>query len=282
MSDKTVKAYNKEGLGNTFIVALVLCLVCAFFVSASRVMLTTAQEANKLKDKKKNILAAAGLLEPETDINAKFDELIIDRIIDLESGNDVTAEYEKPDSGYKSPANYDQIMVAEASVKGKYISLTDDPAGIKRRENHSHVYMVRSAPGSEEAKLYVFPVRGRGLYSVLKGFVALDSDLTTIRGLTYYDHGETPGLGGEVDNETWKSHWVGKLMFNEQREPVVDLVKADWESNPHAVDALSGASITSRGVKNMLRFWMGELGFGPFIEKTRSQQPVAVAPGPEG
>jgi Na+-transporting NADH:ubiquinone oxidoreductase subunit C len=272
MSDNPVKGYNKEGLGNTFIVALVLCLVCAFFVSASRVVLTTAQDANKLKDRKKNILAAAGLLEPDTDINAKFDELIIDRIIDLESGNDVTAEYE-------SPATYDQISVAEASVDGKYVDLDDDPAQLKRREKHAHVFVVRNAPGSDEPKLYVFPIRGRGLYSVLKGFVALDADLTTIRGLTYYDHGETPGLGGEVDNPDWKSHWVGKLMFNEQRQAVVDLVKADWETNPHAVDALSGASITSRGVKNMLRFWMSEQGFGNYIEKVRGQQPVTGQAG---
>ena len=262
MSDKT-KKYNKESLTNTFAVAIGLCLVCATLVSASAVFLKSAQEANKLKDKKKNILAAAGLLEESTDIVALFDQRIIDRIIDLESGDDVTDQYD-------DVASFDQIGVAEANDKNQSKALKDDPATIKRRENHSHVYFVKTSATDDSPLMYVFPIRGKGLWSILKGFIAVDAYLKTIKGLTYYEHGETPGLGGEVDNPEWKSHWVGKLLFDENGKMAIRMVKSDWQDDPHGIDTLSGATITARGVEKMLGFWMGDQGFAPYLEKLRA------------
>jgi Na+-transporting NADH:ubiquinone oxidoreductase subunit C len=104
------------------------------------------------------------------------------------------------------------------------------------------------------------------------GFLALDKDLATIRGLSFYKHGETPGLGGEVDNPVWKAKWPGRLAFGEAGTPDIHVIKGaagPVESDPHRVDGLSGATITSNGVTHLLRFWLGENGFGPYLSKLR-------------
>ncbi len=118
--------------------------------------------------------------------------------------------------------------------------------------------------------MLVLPVEGYGLWSTLYGFIALEADLTTIRGITFYQHGETPGLGGEVDNPNWKRKWVGRKAFGPEGEVKIHVVKGlagPPSEDPYEVDGLSGATITSRGVSHLVQFWLGEQGFGPFLEK---------------
>jgi Na+-transporting NADH:ubiquinone oxidoreductase subunit C len=104
----------------------------------------------------------------------------------------------------------------------------------------------------------------------LFGYLALEADGNTVSGITYYKHVETPGLGGEVDNPVWKGSWKGKKVFEPgSSEVAVEVVKN--ARGEYQVDALSGATITSRGVTNMMRFWLGENGFGPFLAKVREQ-----------
>ena len=119
----------------------------------------------------------------------------------------------------------------------------------------------------------VLPIRGYGLWSTLWGFIAIDTaslrqgpEQAVVRGLTYYDHKETPGLGGEVDNPTWKDQWKGKHIFDANWNVILDVVKNP--PNPdYQVEAISGATITSRGVSSMMQYWLGEDGFGPFLQK---------------
>ncbi|HEY5646762.1 MAG TPA: FMN-binding protein, partial [Pseudomonadales bacterium] len=93
-------------------------------------------------------------------------------------------------------------------------------------------------------------------------------------GLGFYFHKETPGLGGEVDNPDWKSLWEGVHAFDEGGEPAVRLVKTRSPEGSaaasHEVDALSGATLTTRGVQNLVRFWTGDMGFGPFLDNLRT------------
>ncbi len=257
-------ASNKDSIANTFIVATLLCLICATVVSAAAVGLRSMQQANKLKDQKKNILAAAGLMENDPDVLELFDSRIIDRVIDLDTGEDVTDEIEEE---FQGVANFDAIDYAESNNDEHSDKLENDPATIKRREKRAHVYIVKTSATDDTPLMYVFPIRGKGLWSILKGFIALDSDLNTIRGITYYSHAETPGLGGEVDNPEWKSHWtMDKRLFDENGKVAMRMVKTEWKDNPNTVDALSGATITCRGVEKMLDFWMGDSGFGPYLE----------------
>ena len=121
----------------------------------------------------------------------------------------------------------------------------------------------------------ILPVHGKGLWSTLYGYLALDSDLTTINGFAFYEHGETPGLGGEVDNPRWKAQWIGKKAFDQEGNIKIKVLKG--KVNPkssdlqHEIDGLAGATITARGVDSLLRYWLGESGFKPLLDRTRSK-----------
>jgi Na+-transporting NADH:ubiquinone oxidoreductase subunit C len=107
----------------------------------------------------------------------------------------------------------------------------------------------------------------------LYGYLALEQDYNTVAGLGFYQHGETPGLGGEVDNPRWKGLWPGKEIYY-NGDVAIELVKGNVDSSTpgaiNKVDALSGATLTSRGVSNLLQFWMGSLGFKDFLSNLRS------------
>jgi len=148
----------------------------------------------------------------------------------------------------------------------------EDTATIGRRENHSLVYLKRDAAGQVEK--VVMPVRGYGLWGTLFGYLALEGDVATIAGLGFYSHKETPGLGGEVDNPKWKAAWPGVQMFDAEGAPALSLVKSRSPQGSaaasHEVDALSGATFTTRGVENMIRYWMGDGGFGRYLTKLKA------------
>lgn len=267
-------ASNKNSIANTLLTSVILCLICASIVSAAAVGLRTMQDKNKLKDRQANILAAAGLKEEGTNITETFNARIEDHVIDLNTGEDVTDQVIKE---FGSVAKYDSIDLAESNNDQYSDILTNDPATIKRREKWAHVYIVKTSEMDATPLMYVFPIRGKGLWSILKGFIALDAkDMDTIVGITYYSHQETPGLGGEVDNPVWKSHWVGKKLFKNDKF-AMKLVKTDWQSSPYTVDALSGATITCRGVERMLDFWMGEQGFEKYIDNVKTAEAKAQA-----
>jgi Na+-transporting NADH:ubiquinone oxidoreductase subunit C len=130
--------------------------------------------------------------------------------------------------------------------------------------------------GSEnQIEQIILPVRGKGLWSTMYGFLALSPSLEDVKGLSFYKHGETPGLGGEIDNPSWKAQFPGKKIFSENGEPMITVLKG--KVNPqdpmakYQVDGLSGATITSNGVANLLKFWLGEEGFGHYFDKLKAQ-----------
>lgn len=264
------KAFNKDGLSNTFIVAIAMCLVCSVVVSGVAVALKPAQQLNKELDRKQNILRAAGMLGEDSNVDEQgrtVEELFSQfevRVVDLASGRYVDD---------LDPVNYDPIRAAkdpEISIK---LEPEDDPATLRRRENASLVYIKRDQGRIDKL---VLPVRGYGLWGTLFGYLALDADLQTISGLGFYQHKETPGLGGEVDNPRWKAGWPGVQLFGNDGQPSVRLVKRRTvETNPaaaHEVDALSGATFTTRGVQNLVNYWTGDMGFGPFIQQLQTAQ----------
>jgi Na+-transporting NADH:ubiquinone oxidoreductase subunit C len=137
-----------------------------------------------------------------------------------------------------------------------------------RRSNQAEIYLVRDESG--QVNKIVLPVYGTGLWSMMYAFVALDNDGNTVKGITYYDQGETPGLGGEVENPSWRQQWVGKQLFDDNGQPAIRVVKGGArQGDVHGVDGLSGATLTSNGVQHTFDFWLGEHGFGPFLKKVR-------------
>ena len=141
---------------------------------------------------KDNILAAAGLMENNPNVVELFSERIVDIVVDLETGEDVTAQASEQ---YGSVADFDPIDLAESNNLDAADKLDLDPATIKYQEKWAHVYIVKTSKTDDTPLQYVFPIRGKGLWSILKGFIALEADLNTIKGITYYAHGENTGLG---------------------------------------------------------------------------------------
>ena len=265
--------FNKDGLANTFLIALAVCLVCSVIVSGMADYLKPIQQLNKELDQKQNILRAAGLLpqgskvsEDGRSIEELFSEFTI-RAVDLDTG-EFTDQID--------PIAFDPIKSAKDPSVSIALDGEQDIATIKRRENMSIVY-IKMVEGVID-KL-VIPVRGYGLWGTLYGYLALEGDLTTISGIGFYNHKETPGLGGEVDNSKWKASWKGVRLYDLGRNPSVALVKTRSDSSSenaeYEVDALSGATFTTRGVENLVNFWTGELGFGNFIERLRVSRELA-------
>jgi Na+-transporting NADH:ubiquinone oxidoreductase subunit C len=259
----------KDTVSRTLMVALVLSIVFSVVVSTAAVMLRPAQIQNQNLDIKTNILSAAGMLEPGStaqDIEETFARFDV-RLVDLDKGDFV----EPSAVGVQDPMKYDMYKAASDPEMSTNIPSSEDKAGIKRRPNVAKVYTL-----SENGELVrvVLPIHGYGLWSTLYGFVSLEGDLNTIEGLGFYAHAETPGLGGEVDNPRWKQQWVGKELYSDDpTEPQIRLVKggvsADAKDKEHKIDALSGATLTSRGVEQLVNYWMGERGFAPFLKKLR-------------
>ena len=112
------------------------------------------------------------------------------------------------------------------------------------------------------------PIRGYGLWGTLYGYISLASDLNTINGIEFYEHKETPGLGAEVENEEWKNIWKGKILYNKDGGVELKVVKGA-SSNEYEVDGLSGATLTSNGVSNMIEYWLGPEAYGPALKKVK-------------
>ena len=280
----------RDSIFNTFFIAIMVCLVCSFLVSSAAVGLKLRQDKNVDEDRKKNILLAAGFSVDDMNQAGGVFDLFAAKvepiIIKLETGRVEGVEEivdADPDDKIKSVDDalklYDQIEAAKKKKPGLFTTFEnkkDDVAGINSLERWSHVYLIKDEVG--DVQKYVFPVRGKGLWSILKGFIAVEKDFQTIAGLTYYEHGETPGLGGEVDNKNWKKKWIGKAIYDDSGSVAIQVIKgiADSEDR-YAIDGLSGATITSRGVTNMLQFWLGPNGFGPYIEIQKNSSSSQVA-----
>ena len=123
----------------------------------------------------------------------------------------------------------------------------------------------------------ILPIYGQGLWSTLYGFIAFDKDLKTVAGLTFYEHGETPGLGGEIDNPRWKAGWKGEQAFDDDWKVRIEVLKGSVDrtrpESRYQIDGLSGATLTARGVGRLARYWLGDDGYGPFLEKLRKRMP---------
>ena len=254
---------NKDSASYTILVATALCLVCSIIVSAAAVGLRPLQEANKIEDRKRNILSVVGLLKEGESVDEAFKQVDV-VLVDLESGQYNTD---------LDPATYDQRSAADDSSMGIQLTSDQDIASIGSRANVATVYLVRNDDGS--VRYIILPVHGYGLWSTLYGFLALEGDANTVVGLSFYEHAETPGLGGEVDNPNWKANWPGKVAFDANGEAALEVYKGTIDpANPqskHQVDTLSGATLTARGVTNLIQFWLGQDGFGTYLKRIQAE-----------
>ncbi|MBO9420959.1 MULTISPECIES: Na(+)-translocating NADH-quinone reductase subunit C [Stappiaceae] len=246
-----------DSVPKTIFVAVSICLVASMVVSAAAVSLRPLQEVNKLKDKQINILQVAGLYEPGSNVAEAF-AVFEPQVLEIATGK-FTDKFD--------PATFDDRAAADDPETS--IALTDDPASIGRQSKYVTVYLLRNDDGSLDK--VILPIHGYGLWSTLYGFIALEENGNDIFGLQFYSHGETPGLGAEVDNPRWKSQWNGKKLSDDSGDLLITVAKTvPPEGEEYHVDALAGATLTTVGVDNLVRFWMGEAGFAPFLENLKA------------
>jgi Na+-transporting NADH:ubiquinone oxidoreductase subunit C len=249
----------RETIGRTLGVAAGVCVVCSVFVSAAAVGLKRIQVGNQILERRTNVLLAAGLLKrgERADVDALFKQ-IDTRVVDLSTHqivDDVDPKTVDPAKDVENPE--------------RRIDVEDPKLGLKHLGRYQLIYLTEE---DGKIKRIVLPVVGKGLWSTMYGFLALDGDMNTIESLSFYQQGETPGLGGEVDNPKWKKLWVGKEAYGENGKPDIRVIKGHADpGSPNEIDGLSGATLTSRGVENLVRFWLSDEGYGPILKKLREQ-----------
>ena len=255
-----ILSLGNDSLEKTIAIALSLCFVCAILVSVAAVALRPLQIENKAMDMKKNILDVAGLLQDGTDIHEAFESKIEAKLVDMATGDYIDGDV----------LAYDQRKAAKDPEQNISLTTAQDIAGIKRRAKIAKVYLVKEG---ESLKSIILPVHGYGLWSTMYGFLALDADGQTVQSINFYDQGETPGLGAEVVNPNWRALWKGKKVYDESGNVSLALIKGLVDnSKPGSefqVDGLAGATLTSVGVTNLVKYWMSQEGFAAYLEKVR-------------
>ncbi len=216
----------KSNLYQTLLVSIGLCLVASLGVSSSVFFLRERQEESKLLDQQKNVLISANLYQEGLDVKEFFKQVKVLYI------------------------NLDEKKIVQEKTKEKVV-IKDDIAKIYQRPKVIEIYFV------PQSQVFIFPIYGKGLWSTMYGFLTLKKDLNTVEGIAFYQHGETPGLGGEIDNKKWKSSWKEKIIFNEGQEVFLQVVKHQAEKS-YEIDSLSGATITAKGVENTIKYWFKE------------------------
>ena len=271
MSEENTSS-NKDSIQNVIVTALGVCLFCAVVVAGSAVALKERRVENKALDKSKNVLIAAGLFQENvtqmSEINTLFEQFE-QRVVDLRTKRLLTADEAAvvAADNQLNFSQYDQRKAAKDPSLSMALTDAQDMASINRREHYALIYLLRSEVGIDRI---ILPVHGYGLWSTLYGFIALEGDGNTVSGITFYEHAETAGLGGEVDNPTWKAKWQGKRIYDDQGQVAMRVMKGSVDPSSaeadYQVDGLSGATLTSRGVENMIGYWLGDEGYGPILK----------------
>jgi len=251
-------ALPNDHLGKTLGFAFMVALVASVFVSVASVLLKPYYQAHLEAERQASMAEMMSLLPGMADLLAEAGvESLVVRLVDLSTGQFAEGV---------DAAGYDQRAAARDPATSTVLPPVADVAGIKQRANLAPVYMLRRGRALE---LLVLPVRGVGYQSMLYAYLALKPDGNTIAGLIVYEHGETPGIGARVEDPAWRALWPGKELADDSGEILIEVVRGQ-AVGPHQVDGISGATRTGNGVSTMLRFWLGDYGFGPFLARLKA------------
>jgi Na+-transporting NADH:ubiquinone oxidoreductase subunit C len=255
----------QESLGKTVFVAASVALVCSLIVSVAVTWLRPIQLAYRSVEQNRAVLIAAGLAAPEAvledrDVVSLFLELD-PQLVDLDAGRFVGADA-------SMIASYDFRAAAEDPAASREIAAAADIASIGRRPLLMPVYVQRSGGKLEQL---VLPVYGRGMWSTIYGYVVLNADLSTIARAWFYEHGETPGIGDRIQNPEWLARWIGKRAFAEDGTMVLRIGTAGTASADERIDGITGATVTVGSVDRLVRYWLGDDGFDPFLVALRKE-----------
>ncbi|MEY8097266.1 NADH:ubiquinone reductase (Na(+)-transporting) subunit C [Falsihalocynthiibacter sp. S25ZX9] len=239
-------------------VAFLVALISALTVSLTSVLLQPRQQAHIDAAREAKFAAMVATLPGLADILRETGAETLDTVIvDLAAGKiDETID----------AASYDFLAAQTDSSQSTPLLPEVDLAAIKVRPNHAPVYLLR---GNKGLALVVLPIYGAGYQSTLRAYLALEGDLNTVAGLSIYEQGETPGLGSRVTDPAWLAQWSGKQTANTAGEITISVVRGTG-ATPFEVDGIAGATRSTTGLSNLVRFWLGADGYGPFLKRLKS------------
>jgi Na+-transporting NADH:ubiquinone oxidoreductase subunit C len=256
------EAVSNVSVTRALAVSLAVAFVCALVVSTVSVSLRPLQKANVEAERRKQLefvltaLADIGQAQAFEDLEA--------RIVNLSSGH-----YDDT----QDPASFNAETAIGQPGGSMQIPADLDLAGIKRRAVYARVYLVRDQDG--DVDIIILPVWGRGYQSSLHAWLVLDRYTTSIAALKFYQHGETPGIGARIQEPEWEALWRGAPIFDDNgvlRIGVRSRVgSASTDGSGYLIDGISGATRTTQGVDGLLRFWLGDLGFGRYLQQVREE-----------
>ena len=264
---------NTDRPQTAFLIVMSVALVCSVLVSASAIGLRPIQERNALIERSRNIVALSGLVEPGREMTgdevlAAVEQMDV-RVLDIATG-------EFDDS--IDPEAFDPRAAVIDPELGVEIPADQDLANLGRRSRYEVVYIAWE---NDEIKRVILPIVGQGMWSTLYGYIALENDLNTIAAATFYEQGETAGLGDKITDPDWLATWQGRAVYGPDGRirfrVAAGPVEAGSAAAAHEVDAISGASVTGNAVSRLVEYWFGPNGYAPFLENLRAETPQRMA-----
>ncbi len=240
---------------NTYIIlfSVALTVILGGLLSLASVGLKPAQQKQIELDTKKKILGAVmdiSSYENPNDILALYDEKVESIVVDI-NGDEVTTD----DKG-------NPVVAEKVNIQKNYRFAPE--------ERLFPVFKFKNDPNSEQVDAYIFPMFGAGLWDWISGYLALENDLNTIKGVAFDHKQETPGLGARITSEEVRDRFVGKKIYEGGKLVSVSMVKGEGNSGltDHQVDGMSGATLTGKGVNSMLQSYLGY--YQSYINKVKS------------
>jgi Na+-transporting NADH:ubiquinone oxidoreductase subunit C len=252
------------------LVVTATALVCSVLVTVTAVTLQPIQRAYQDLERIRFIVRISGVAEgvdemSELEVIGAFQDLDA-RIVDLDQGIFDTSF---------NPDTFDTRNLAADPRFSVAIPAEQDVARLGRRSRLVTVYLVRD---DADLQRMILPVYGQGMWSTIYGFLAIESDLNTIADITFYEQGETPGIGDLILRPDWQARWRGRKLYDEQNTLRFNIargvVRADGLEAVYTVDGLTGATVTTDGVRDLVRYWFGPHGYAMFLSS------FATAGGP--
>ncbi len=255
---------DREPLGRTLLVAAGVAFVCSLIVSAAVTWLRPIQLAYQSIEQNRLVLVAAGLVTDTTSLDdreivARF--LALEpRLVDLDA-----ADYVNADASVIS--TYDYRSAADDPTASRAIDSTADIARLGRRPLLMPVFL-RYVDGARER--LILPVYGSGMWSTIRAFLVLDGSLTRVVGFYVTEHGETPGLGDRIEDPRWLAQWSGKRVYGDDGAVALRVGGTGSGPDDARVDGITGATVTVNAVDAIVRYWLGNDGYGPYVAALRA------------
>lgn len=217
---------NKQGNTYTFLYSIVLVVVVAALLAIVALSLQPAQNRNIENEKRQNILRSVNISSTPEDSKALFDKYIVKQFIVNSKGEEIAGDAFTVDLAKQSKKTCEEklLPVFVANIDG--------------------------------ATKYILPIYGNGLWGPLWGYISLNEDKNTVYGTVFEHKSETPGLGAEITTPQFQTQFEGKMIFDNSQLVSILVKKGGGATGAHEVDAISGGTITSKGVETMIKNYL--------------------------